>query len=176
MNIKIQKTVSFGSFRVVTLALLFFILTPVLSMAQAGKVNFSGTWTLNNDKSELGDHGGRRMGGGDFKVTQESNFLTVERTFTNRDGQLMSSTMKYTLDGKESVNSSRFGDSKSTAKWSADGKTLTIKTTRNFEYNGNSRTMKSSEVWSLDGKNMVIKSARDGRNGEVKTKMVYDKK
>jgi len=30
------------------------------------------------------------MGGGDFTAKQDGNILTVERTFTNRDGQTMS--------------------------------------------------------------------------------------
>jgi Tol biopolymer transport system component len=143
---------------------------PVMMQAQAGKANFSGTWTLNESKSTLPQGGGgQRMGGGSFAITQEANLLT--RTSTGQDGTQRVS--KYTLDGKESVNTTRGGESKSTAKWSADGKKLTIVTKSNF--NGNERT--STAVWSLiDAKTLSIASTRQGRDGEVKTTMVYDKK
>jgi hypothetical protein len=65
------------------------------------------------------------------------------------------------------------GESKSTAKWSADGKSLTIVTKSNF--GGTERT--STAVWSLtDAKTLSIVNTRQGQDGEVKTTMVYDKK
>ncbi|TNF40103.1 MAG: hypothetical protein EP310_09515 [Bacteroidetes bacterium] len=153
---------------------LFLLVLPVLSNAQSGKTNFSGNWTFNEGKSNLGDTGGRRFGGGDMVVKQEANLLTVERTRTNRDGENVKMTSKYTLDGKESTNTFGQGESKSTAKWSADGKSLTIVTKMSF--NGNDMT--STEVWSLtDAKTISIASTRPNRDGgEVKTTRVYDKK
>jgi Tol biopolymer transport system component len=107
--------------------------------------------------------------GGDFTVAQEANLLT--RTRTTQDGTTRVS--KYTLDGKECVNISSRGESKSTANWSDDGKTLTIVT--KFNFNGNERT--STEVWSLtDPKTLSIESTRQTPDGEVKAKMIYDKK
>jgi len=117
------------------------------------------------------------MGLGNLVVTQATNLLTVERTRTGQDGQSMTTTMKYTLDGKESINTSQRGDSKSVASWSADGKSLNIETSRTMDINGESRTMKSTEVWSLtDAKTLSIATTRQGQNGEVKSNMVYDKK
>jgi Tol biopolymer transport system component len=85
--------------------------------------------------------------------------------------------MKYTLDGKESINTSPRGDSKSVAKWSADGKSLTIETSRTMDMNGESITMKSTEVWTLtDAKTLTVVYTRQGPNGEVKATMVYNKK
>ncbi|MEK7719980.1 MAG: hypothetical protein AAB347_10295 [Bacteroidota bacterium] len=86
--------------------------------------------------------------------------------------------MKYTLDGKESINTSQRGESKSVATWSPDNKTLTILTSRTFEMNGNQMTMKSTEVWSLTNANTItITSTRQGRDGEeIKATIVYDKK
>ncbi|HEY5511315.1 MAG TPA: hypothetical protein VIK10_09835 [Prolixibacteraceae bacterium] len=142
------------------------------------RTNFSGTWALNAAKSALGDNpGSQRMFGGDFVVTQEANLMTVVRTRTNQNGESSTSTMKYTLDGKESVNTSQRGDSKSVAKWSPDGKTLTIETSRTFDNNGQSITMKSTEAWSLpDAKTVSIAYAFQGRDGEVKATVVCDKK
>lgn len=157
----------------------FLSLTIMLSFAltkanaQSGKVDFSGTWTLNESKSNLGDNGGRR-GGGNFVAKQEANLLTVDRTRTNQNGETVNTTSKYTLDGKECVNTTGRGDSKSTAKWSADGKSLTIVT--KFSFDGNEMT--STEVWTLpDAKTISIAATRKNREGEdVKTTRVYDKK
>ena len=144
------------------------VIVPVTLIAQSGKTNFSGNWTLNSEKSTLpqgGQGGGMRMGGGNFVATMENNMLTVVRTRTGQDGQSTTSTMKYTLDGKESVNTSPRGDSKSVATWSPDGKSLTIETSRTMEMNGESSIMKSSEVWKLtDEKTLAVSSTRQGPN------------
>ena len=168
--------------RLVSLTLMMALIAPVMVNAQAGKTNFAGDWTLNAEKSTQpqggqGGGGGMRMGGGNFVATQEANLLTVVRTRTGQDGQPTTITMKYTLDGKESINTSPRGDSKSIAKWSADGKSLTIETTRTMDMNGESRTMKSTEVWSLtDAKTLAVSTTRQSPDGEVKSNMVYEKK
>jgi dipeptidyl aminopeptidase/acylaminoacyl peptidase len=168
--------------RLVSLTLMLALIAPVMINAQAGKTNFAGDWTLNAEKSTQpqggqGGGGGMRMGGGNFVATQEANLLTVVRTRTGQDGQPTTTTMKYTLDGKESINTSPRGDSKSVAKWSADGKSLTIETTRTMDMNGESRTMKSTEVWSLtDAKTLSVTATRQGPDGDVKSNMVYEKK
>lgn len=168
--------------RLVAVTLMLSLIAPVMINAQAGKANFAGEWTLNAEKSTQpqggqGGGGGMRMGGGNFVATQEANLLIVVRTRTGQDGQPSTITMKYTLDGKESVNTSPRGDSKSVATWSPDGKSLTIETTRTMDMNGESRTMKSVEVWKLtDAKTLAVTSTRQGPDGDVKSNMVYEKK
>jgi Tol biopolymer transport system component len=143
---------------------------PAVLLAQKGKVSFAGTWTLNEQKStQPGSGGYQRMGGGSFVIAQEENLLT--RTRTAQDGTTRVS--KYTLDGKESVNMTGRGESKSTAKWSQDGRALTI--VSKFTIDGNERT--ATEVWSLsDPKTLSIAVTRQGPDGEVKSTMIYDKK
>jgi len=173
------RTINGSKFmRLISLAIILVLIAPVMTNAQAGKTNFAGDWTLNAEKSTQPQGGGMRMGGGNFVATQDANLLTVVRTMTGQDGQPVTMTSKYTLDGKESINTSPRGDSKSTATWSADGKTLTILTSRTMDMNGESVTMKSSEVWTLtDAKTLSIASTRQGRDGaEVKTNNVYNKK
>ncbi len=173
------RTINSSKFmRLITLAIILVLIAPVMTNAQAGKTNFAGDWTLNAEKSTQPQGGGMRMGGGNFVATQDANLLTVVRTMTGQDGQSVTMTSKYTLDGKESINTSPRGDSKSTATWSADGKTLTIATSRTMDMNGESITMKSTEVWTLtDAKTLSIASTRQGRDGgEVKSTNVYDKK
>jgi Tol biopolymer transport system component len=166
--------------RLISLSIILVLIAPVMTNAQAGKTIFSGDWTFNAEKSTQppsGQGGGMRMGGGNFVVTQEANLLTVVRTRTGQDGQPTTSTMKYTLDGKESINTSPRGDSKSVATWSADGKSLTIETSRTMDMNGETRTIKSKEVWALtDAKTLTVTVTRQGPDGEVKATNLYDKK
>ena len=176
--------------KLISLTVILLFIVPVMAIAQGGKTNFAGTWAMNAEKSNLGTPGGGGpggpggggpgggggggfRGGGNFVATQDAATLSVERT-RNRNGEETKTTTKYTLDGKETVNTTGMGESKSTAKWSADGKTLTIVTSRSF--NGNDMT--STEVWSLtDANTLSIASTRPGMDGaEQKTTMVYDKK
>ena len=188
-----KKDVKYFQLALSAMIILAFLAMPLSLNGQTGKVNFSGTWTLNADKSEMGGPGGPpqgqqpqgqqpqggRMGGfgGDFTAKQEANLLTVERTISRPDSETFTITSKYTLDGKESVNSTGRGESKSTATWLADGKTLKIATSRTFDMGGESRTMNSTEEWTLtDAKTLSIKTTMTTPGGERTTKMVYDKK
>jgi len=143
--------------------------------AQAGLTDFAGTWTLNTEKSTQ-PKDGMRMIGSNFTAVQDSNLLTIERTRAVQDINSTSVIVKYTLDGKESINTSTKGDSKSFANWSTDGKSLSIETSRTTEMNGESVTVKSTEVWALtDIKTLTVSSTQQGPDGEVITTMVYDK-
>ena len=173
---------------VITLMVAVAVMLMTVSMSgQGSKVNFSGTWAFNAEKSQAvqpagqvqSQGQGQRGGGfaGDFVAKQDANLLTVERTRANREGVSTTTVTKYTLDGKESVNSTARGDSKSVATWSADGKTLTIKTSRTMDMNGESMTMNSSEVWALsDPTTLSIATTMTTPNGERKSTAVYNKK
>jgi hypothetical protein len=166
--------------RLLSLTVILALIAPAMTNAQ-GKANFAGTWAFNAEKSTLpqgGGGGGQRMGGGgDFTAAQEANLLSVTRTRTGQDGTATTTTMKYTLDGKESINTNPRGDSKSVATWSADGKSLTIATSRTMDFNGETREIKSSEVWTLtDASTITVVSTRQGQDGEVKSTLVYNKK
>jgi hypothetical protein len=172
--------------------ILAFLVMPLSLNGQGGKANFAGTWTFNAEKSEMGGGPGgpggppqgnppqgmgMRMGGGDFTATQEANLLTVVRTMNRPDGESVATTSKYTLDGKESINSTGRGESKSIATWSSDGKTLKIATSRTFDMGGESRTMSSTEEWTLtDANTLTIKTIMSTPMGDRETKMVYNKK
>lgn len=181
--IKMKKNIekSSGIMKVLALTVMLAFISPVMTNAQAGKTNFSGTWALNAEKSTMpqaggngGGGGGMRMGG-NMTVKQEGNNLSVSRTFPGRDGgEATTRTTEYTLDGKEKVNTTQRGESKSTANWSPDGKSLTVKTTSDF--NGN--TFTSTAVWTMtDANTLSVKTTSPGRDGgERTTTMVYDKK
>lgn len=153
---------------------LFF--TAQLS-AQNGKINFSGNWALNESKSKFGD-AQFRMAASLLTVKQEGNNLAIDRTSSGPDGQEMKTTGKYTMDGKECENAG-FMDSKtkSTVKWSADGKSITIASSTILNMNGDNMEMKATETWTLDGdKILKIETSNTMPDGEMKTSLVYDKK
>ena len=156
---------------------LAFFLFPVEISAQ-GKSNFAGTWALNETKSKLGDAGGFRRPAKQLTVKQEGNNLSVDRVRTTRDGEDRTVASKYTLDGKECLNTMSMGDNSRTTKsnltWSADGKVLTIASSMDF----NGTPWKSSEIWTLtDAKTLSVLSKTTNRDGDpVETTIVYDKK
>jgi hypothetical protein len=178
VNMKKNVTKLSGNLlKMLSLAILLAFVAPQMTNAQ--KANFAGTWTYNAEKSTQpgggGGMGGRGFGGGNFVATQDANLLTITRTRTGQDGTATTTVMKYTLDGKECTNANpRGGESKSVATWSADGKTLTIVTTRDF--NGN--TMKTTEAYTITApKTLTIVSTRPGQDGaEMKTNAVYEMK
>jgi hypothetical protein len=156
-----KRTVVFG---------LVFVFLAVVMMAAQGKPNFSGTWTLDPEKSQMGGApggappgGGARgvMGGGPMTITQTANELTVERTM---GGNAMKTV--YKLDGTESVNETARGKSTSVAKW--DGTKLVITT----KSEGRQGPVERTVTWSMEGENLVQESAM-GQGGT--SKMVYKK-
>lgn len=167
--------------KILSLVVMLAFVAPLMINAQAGKANFAGSWKYNAEKSNVGQAagqgqgqgGGMRMGGGDFVAKQEANLLTVTRTMVRQDGTSNTTETKYTLDGKETVTTTQRGDSKSTATWSADGKSLTVVTTMAM----NDMQMKTTAVWTLtDANTLTITTTRPGRDGaEMKTTAVYNK-
>ena len=112
-------------------------------------------------------------------ITQDGNNLTIDRTSQGPNGEDFKSTSKFTLDGKECVNTV-FGNNtmKSIVTWSADKKSLGFAHTMNFERDGQTNEFKSSETWKINDadKTMAIETVFNGPNGEMKITNVYDKK
>lgn len=156
-----------------------FLLIMVLTSARYAKSNFTGEWHLSKEKSKLSE-GQMRIIFNHLKITQNANDLNVARTGQSPTGQEFTMDEKITLDGKEAENQFFEGvvKKKSTAKWSADEKVLTITSTLTFSRDGNEITMKSTEVWdSSNGPNeLIINNATTTPNGETKDIYVYTKK
>lgn len=158
--------------------LLGVVLFCMTASGLCGQTNFSGTWALNESKSNFGDSQ-FRFAATSMVVTQDANTLTVESTRPGRDGEEMKTSAKYTLDGKVSENPMFNTTRKSTVTWSPDKSSLIIASTMTFDMNGETREMKSTETWKLaeGGKVLIIESVRPDRDGgEMKTTAAYDKK
>jgi hypothetical protein len=171
-----MKAKSFMNARFISIliAMLSFLMISVNSFAQ--KPNFSGTFNLNESKSNIGQ--GPMRPAFELIVTQDDNSLAIQRKSKGRDGEDRVQNLKYTLDGKECENQGFMNSvSKSVVNWSADQKTLTINTTTVMDRNGEKIEMKSTEIWSLstDGSTMTLDVNRSTPNGEIKQTLVYDK-
>jgi hypothetical protein len=151
----------------------------LLPAALFGQTNFTGTWAFNESKSILGDAQGPRMEAKTLVVVQQGNEIQIKRTSTGFDGNEMVQNEKYTLDGKESVNTGMMESKvKSILTWSADKKELTFSKVVSFNMNGENQEMKSTEKWSLsaDSKTMTLKSSMNTPMGDMNTTLAYDKK
>jgi hypothetical protein len=150
------------------------VVALAVGLAAQGAPNFSGTWALDQAKSQMpqmgGGRGGPGGGGGPMTITQTAADLTIER----QGGQGVMKTA-YKLDGSESVNTTGRGESKSTCKW--DGAKLVVKTVSSFQGPQGAMTMESTAVYSLsaDGKVLTVEQTRQSPQGEVKSTMVYNK-
>jgi hypothetical protein len=158
-----------------SIMIVLFIL-PVKMNAQGAKTSFAGVWAFNESKSNLGEGGNFRRAS-QLTVAQDGNNLSIDRVRTNQNGETTTTTEKFTLDGKESVNDSGRGPSKAVVTWSADSKALNFAITRTFDRNGETTTMKSNEIWTLtDAKTLSILSTFTMQDQEMKATLVYDKK
>lgn len=158
-----------------------FLIAPALLLSftfLADRANFSGSWGLNEGKSDFGQRGAR-FATKTIKVDQKSDAITISRTTPSfQGGDDVTTTETLTFDGKE-VQSTGFGNStrKSTLKWSDDGQTFTISSNTTMERNGQTFTFTATETWALGdgGKSLTITTVRTTQQGEVTTKAAYDK-
>ncbi len=161
------------------LTIVILLLGTGVAGAQDNKVNFSGEWVFNAEKSDQGG-GGRRGGMGmrgpsKMVIEQTENKLSVESFRQNRDGDEISTVDNYTLDGKKSKNETEFRTSVSVVKWSKDGKTLTITSDVTIFMRDREMTLESTAIWSLEKDTFTIETTMSSPMGERTSKTVYNK-
>ena len=160
--------------------LLLIVLTTSLftSLASAQKADFSGTWKLDEGKSDMGQFAA--IVPLIVKAALKTDSMLITKTNKSFDGGSESDmTETISFDGKEVENTVQPGNSKrkASSKWSDDGKTLTITYTIKMEFNGDPLEIKGTEVWSLqdDGKTLVLSNASSSSFGENTFKGIYQK-
>lgn len=151
------------------------LMIPALSLA-GEKTDFTGQWTLNESKSDLGE--GRFFAAIKMSITQDGNTVIIERTRTGRDGEERTNSETLTMDGKECINEGENRKTTSTVTWSDDGTTMTIKSVREFNRQGETMEMNSTEVWTMseDGKTLKLQSDTSSERGERSVTLIYEKK
>lgn len=140
----------------------------VATMAWAQKPDFSGTWTLDPEASQMGGGGAGRQGGGGGRgmagpmtVKQTADTLTVET-----QGRQGPQTRTYKLDGGESEIQMGQMTAKATAK--VDGNKIVISTTRTGQ---DGTPVTTTETWSVADGVLTI----DSTGGRGPSKRVYKK-
>jgi hypothetical protein len=159
-------------------ALLLSIALPAAVRAQ-DKPDFSGSWTLNNDKSDpapqTGQTGGRAGGGmgrpTSLFINQLGSTVSIELKTADQ-----SRTVSYYLDGRESHNAGMRGqDFVTKSRW--EGTSLVTEGENTVTSQMGEVKIKSKEIRTLsdDGKTLTVVSTYTSPRGEVTRKLVYDK-
>ena len=178
--------------RFTTLVVAIALAALVAAPAQAQTPDFSGTWRLDRDASDMPDRGagprggrgggpgrGARRGGGPgafggpagtLVITQSADLLTIEQQ-TPRGGRAVS----YRLDGGESTSAGPRGDLVTSSSW--DGPTLLTVGTMQMSTPRGEFSMDIIEQRSLsaDGRTLTLQSVRMLPFGEVASTLVYRK-
>jgi hypothetical protein len=151
--------------------LLYFIAFTMVSMTGMGQVaDFSGTWTLNKDKSTLFEQ--FSLAPSQLILIQTADSLTVEKHGTFEGTDYVSKD-KFSLDGKESVNPGMMNSKKtSTAVWSEDGKILTISSKLPTQDQGEATT---KEVYQMVESNLKLELSAASSMGEMSETYLLDK-
>jgi hypothetical protein len=151
-----------------TLLTTFALLISLVIYSQS--LNFSGSWKLNPTLSKLNSEWS--MAPSEIIIDQKDNDLKVEK-HSSWQGENFTINDKFTLDGKECINTG-FQDTqkKSTAVWSGDKSSLTITTKLTM---GDGGEMTIIEVYKMDKKNMTINSKASSSYGDMEETMTYDK-
>lgn len=151
--------------------LILFVFAAIFSVAvNSQDVNFSGSWKLNSSLSTLNSEWS--MAPLEIIIDQKGNDLKVEKHSTFQ-GENFTINDKFTLDGKECINTGwQDSQKKSTAVWSSDKKSLTI-TTKLVMGDGGEMTI--IEVYKMDKKNMSLNAKASSSYGDMEETMVYEK-
>lgn len=164
----------------VGMTLAIAVVAATIALAQA-KPDFSGTWTLDLDKSETGGPaggpGGDRPGRGQgfppdakFVVKQTASELSIDQQVGGN-----STVTTFKLDGSESVNTGmRGGQVKSKARW--DGSRLIVESTQTLNTPDGERSLDTKEIRSLapDG-TMIVERTTVTPRGMRTQKLVFKK-
>lgn len=150
----------------------------LLSMTSTKNVDFSGEWKLNETKSDMGQYA--PIVPLKIKAEQAADSLVITKTSPAMDGSgEVTASETLTFDGKEVETSVTPGNSKrkASAKWSDDGKTLTITYTLMLDFNGQSNEIKGTETWALSnvGKTLTTTNTSSSSFGDNTYKGVYEK-
>jgi hypothetical protein len=142
----------------------------ITAVANSQTLNFTGTWKLNSSLSKLNAE--FSFAPKEIIIDQKGNDMKVER-HSSYQGEDFTINDKFTLDGKECINTGwQDSEKKSTAVWSDDKYSLKISTKLIM---GDGGEMTITETFKIDKKNMVIETSASSSYGDMTETMIYDK-
>jgi len=173
--------------RVLALTAITALLGAPAATVLAQGTDFSGTWNLDRDSSELpqgrgggGGGGGGRGGGGrggrgglmadTLVISQTATSITVEQ-----QAGAQSRTIEYAFDGTETTVEVGNGTLTVTASW--DGATLVTEGTQSIETGRGNFSIDITErrTLSSDGQTLTIDTTRSTPRGDQTFTLVYQK-
>jgi hypothetical protein len=157
-------------------AMLIIPLQEIASNPPAKKLNISGTWVLNDSRSNFGEYG-QMWASRKLVIVHKRKDLSIERSSSDMDGQLYTVQETYTIDGEECENPVMDESKKiSTVSLSDDKSSLVIKSTLYLSFEGQEMQIGTVETYSLgeDGKSLVIDGTSSTDFGDMVVKFVYD--
>ncbi len=159
-----------------------------MSVAVSAQGEFAGDWTLDKEKSELGERS--RVKSMTMNVTQSDTELTYERKVEREEGGQggggrggrgprgggNAGAVTYNLEGEETTATTPRGEAKLTAK-KLEGDKLELTRSQSFEGRMGAITIKTVETWELseDGKTLTVSSETETPRGARNSKMVFSK-
>ena len=152
---------------------------PIPSVAYAQGTDFSGTWTLDRDASDLpqgrSGRGGRRGGPGmavaaTIVITQSNSELIIKQ-----QGERTNRSITYRLDGSQTTNARPRGNMTTASRW--NGAVLVTTGSQQFSTPRRDFTAEFTERRTLSnhGQTMTIESTRRTPRGNITTTLIYDK-
>ena len=175
--------------RVLALAAIAVLLGAPAATVLAQGTDFSGTWNLDRDSSELpqgrgggGRGGGGRRGGGGGRagrgglmaetlvISQNATSITVEQQSGDQ-----SRTIEYALDGSETTVEVGNGTLTVSASW--DGAVLVTEGTQSIETGRGNFSFDITErrTLSSDGQTLTLETTRVTPRGDQAFRLVYRK-
>lgn len=140
------------------------------SAPSSAKPNLSGTWVLDNSKSDFGPIPPPSSRTDTIEQNGSSIKIAVSQNTEMGD---MNFTMNLVDDGKTVATWQIFGnDAKSTAHW--DGSTLVVHTDSTIQ--DNAMQFESRYQLAPDGHSMTVQGHMSGGMGDADTKLVFNKK
>lgn len=162
----------------VTLATVTMLLLSLSLALAAAKVNFTGTWVMDQSRSEGVPPGVEQT----MTLTQSEDKLVLENRIKTEEGDVTVNDT-YIINGKEVEFTQKVNDQdskgKRTSKWLADGSGFesSEEITRTVG-DGTQVTQQVTRKWVMapDGKTFTVEMSVKGPNGTQQTKRVFVKK
>jgi hypothetical protein len=149
----------------------------VTAIVYAQKTDFSGTWTLKDQRSISGtlySNGVPKQ----IKVTQTNDALMLETTTANAQGQDVTTVEDLAFNGEKFETTTASKRKKSVAlNWDKDGKTFTHTADLSQIADTSKVEIRYTDTWRVeDGKLILLRKAENFSNGEGwESKSIYQK-
>ena len=157
-----------------SLLILFLLALPVVTSVAAGKVDLSGDWIMDREKTELADN---QIYLAAINVVHKGDSLFTVRTYENEYREQYPFDENLTLDGKEYKITIYDMPRTTTANWSEDGKAVQIASKVLFYGDSGEVEVEITEKWTLqqDG-NLLCNDFTSKTPGNERTGSLYYRK